>query len=342
MLLCIPSGDAPMILRLASLTLALAFTLTASAQDYDLLLKGGHVLDAKNNIDGIMDVAIKDGLIAQVAANIPTSAALKTVDVKGMYVTPGLLDIHVHAWSEQPGNIEHGVFPDGFTFRSGVTTVVDAGDAGWRNFPEFKARIIDHSKTRVLAMLNIVGAGMVDSPAQYNLADMQAEPTAQMALKYPGLIVGIKSAHFTGPEWLPIEQSVKAGTIAHIPVMIDFGSRRIERPLYQLLEEKLRPGDIYTHMYSGHRGEQDSETGGVGKGMNEGRKRGVIFDVGNGSGSFSWSVAVPLMKAGFTPDSISTDLHVHSMNTDMKTILNVADKFLALGQPFKTVVAEMT
>lgn len=312
------------------------------AQDYDLLLKGGHVIDAKNNIDAVMDVAIKDGTIVKVAADIPSTSAIKTITLKEMYVTPGLIDIHTHSWVDQPHMLEHGVFPDDFTFRNGITTVVDAGSAGWRTFPEFKEHIIDHAKTRVLAMLNIVGAGMIGGAAEQNLSDMEAEPTAAMVLKYPDLIVGIKSAHFNGPEWLPYEQAVKAGTIAHVPVMIDYGARRIERPLSELLERVLRPGDIYTHMYSGHRGEQDSATGGPGKGMREGRARGVIFDVGNGSGSFSWAVAVPLVKAGFVPDSISTDLHVHSMNADMKDLLNVADKFLALGLPLKEVIADMT
>jgi dihydroorotase len=327
-----------------SVSILAACTLSPNllAQDYDLLLKGGHVIDAKNNIDSVMDVAIKDGVIAKVAADIPETSAVKSVKVTGLYVTPGLVDLHTHVYADQPGVQDHGVYPDDFTFRNGVTTVVDAGSSGWRTFPEFKEHIIDHSKTRVLAMLNIVGAGMIGGAAEQNLSDMQAEPTAAMALKYPGIIVGIKSAHFTGPEWLPYEQSVKAGTLAHIPVMIDYGSRRIERPLSDLLERVLRPGNIYTHMYSGLRGEQDSHTGGPGRGMKEGRARGIIFDVGNGSGSFSWTVAVPLVMAGFLPDSISTDLHVHSMNADMKNILNVGDKFLALGLPLNAVVADMT
>jgi dihydroorotase len=151
-----------------------------------------------------------------------------------------------------------------------VTTIVDAGSSGWRSFPDFKDRVIDRSQTRVLAMLNIVGAGMRGGKYENNLADMQAGPTAAMALKYPGVIVGIKSAHFAGPEWTPYEQAVKAGNIAHIPVMIDFGVRRTERPLSQLLETVLRPGDIYTHAFSGERGEQDFKTGGPGPGMREG------------------------------------------------------------------------
>ncbi len=262
----------------------------ATSPDYDLILKGGHVLDAKNHIDSVMDVAIKDGLIAKVAKDIPATDGVKAVELNGLYVTPGLIDIHVHVYAGTGvrASIEGdlSVYPDGFTFRNGVTTVVDAGSSGWRSFPDFKDRVIDRSQTRVLAMLNIVGTGITHTIQEQNLDDMKAEPAAAMALKYPGLIVGIKSAHFTGPEWTPYEQAVKAGTIAHIPVMIDYGSRRIERPLYELLERVLRPGDIYTHAYSGIRGEQDSETGGPGRECGRGGRAGFISMLGMGRAAF--------------------------------------------------------
>ena len=317
-----------------------------AAPTYDLLLRGGHVLDDKNHIDGLMDVAIKDGKIAQVAAHIPSTSALKTIDVKGLYVTPGLIDIHVHVYAgtgERHSYAgDNSVPPDGFTFRVGVTTVVDAGCSGWRNFQDFKDRIIDRSKTRVFAMLNIVGAGMRGGKYEQNTADMDGVATAAMALKYPQTIVGIKTAHYAGPDWTPVEQAVIAGTKANIPVMVDFGTDRPTRPIYDLMTQKLRPGDIYTHMYSGLRHEQDPVTLGPSQALIEGRKRGIYFDVGQGGGSFKWSLAVPMIKAGFIPDSISTDLHIDSMNSAMKDELNVADKILAVGVPLKEVVAEMT
>jgi dihydroorotase len=162
-------------------------------------------------------------------------------------------------------------------------------------------------------------------------------------LKYKGLIVGIKSAHFTGPEWTPYEKAEEVGKIAHIPVMVDFGSNvRAGRTLYDLLNKYFRPDDIFTHMYGGRRGEQDPETKGPSKAMIDGRKRGVIFDVGHGGGSFQWSCAVPLMKAGFVPDSISTDIHNHSMNAGMKDMLNVMDKFLAMGMSLDEVILRST
>jgi dihydroorotase len=320
-------------------------SISAFAQQYDLLLKGGHVIDGRNKLNAVRDVAIKDGRIAAIAANISAASALRTVDASGLYVTPGILDIHAHVYtgtgerSSYAG--DNSVYPDGFTFRVGVTTVVDAGGAGWRNFPDFKDRVIDRSRTRVLAFINIVGHGMRGGKIEQDLADMQAKPTAEMALKHKELIVGVKTAHYAGPEWAPYDQSVEAGTIADIPVMVDYGNNRIERPLFDLLTKKLRPGDIYTHMYSGLRGEQD-DTMGPSKAMIEGRKRGVIFDVGHGGGSFLWRVAVPLMKAGFLPDSISTDLHIGSMNAGMKDQLNVMSKFLAMGMPLDDVILRST
>jgi dihydroorotase len=330
--------------------LRIAFTLLfcslAFAQTkYDLLLQGGHVVDAKNRISAVRDVAIKDGKIAAVAAKIDPKDALKAVDVKGLYVSPGLIDIHVHFYtgtgerSSYAG--DNSLPPDGFTFRAGVTTVADAGCAGWRNFEDFKQRIIDRSKTRVLAFLNIVGNGMRGGRYENDLADMEAAPAAEMAKKYPGLIVGIKTAHYAGPEWTPVEHAVEAGTAAGIPVMVDFGEDRPTRPLADLLTKKLRPGDIYTHCYSGLRHEL-LDDGQLNPGMSEGRKRGVIFDVGHGGGSFAWRIAVPAIKQGFLPDSISTDLHTGSMNSGMKDMLNLMSKFLALGMTVDDVIARST
>lgn len=313
---------------------------------FDLLLKNGRVIDAKNGVDGVRDVAIKDGRIAALGTGLAPSDAIKTIDVKGLIVTPGLIDLHVHVYN---GTGERGSYagdlsvpPDGFTFRNGVTTVVDAGCAGWRNFEDFKDRIIDRSKTRVLAMLNIVGAGMRGGRYEQNLFDMQGDKTAAMAERWPGVVVGIKTAHYAGPEWTPVEQAVIAGIQANVPVMVDFGTDWPQRPLYDLLTRKLRPGDIYTHMYSGLRHEQDPVTLGPSKAMIEGRARGIWFDTGTGGGSFKWALAVPMVRQGFKPDSISTDLHVGSMNSSTKDLLNVASKMMAIGLTLPEAVADMT
>ena len=213
---------------------------------------------------------------------------------------------------------------------------------GWRNFEDFKTACYrSRAKTRVLVFLNIVCNGMRGPKYENDLNDMEVKPAAEMAQKYKGLIVGIKTAHYAGPEWTPVEHAVEAGTIANIPVMVDFGANRPERPMPELVTKKLRPGDIYTHCYSGLRNEQTG-SGHVNPAMFEGRKRGVIFDVGHGGGSFAWRIAVPAMKEGFLPDSISTDIHIGSMNSGMKDMTNVMSKFLVMGMPLDEVVAKST
>lgn len=320
------------------------FAALAFGQEFDLLLKNGHVIDAKNGINALRDVAVKDGRIAAVGANIAAARALKTVDVSGLYVTPGLIDIHVHVFAgggERNSYAgDNSVYPDGFTFRAGVTTVADAGSSGWRNFPEFKDRIIDRSKTRVLAFLNIVGSGMRGGRFEQDMDDMDAKPTAEMALKYKGTIVGVKTAHFNGPEWKPVDQAIAAGKIASIPIMVDFGRAYPERSLAELVTSKFRPGDIFTHCYGGSRGELID--GKVNPAILPAQKRGVIFDVGHGGGSFVWGTAIQAFKEGFYPNSISTDLHITSMNAGMKDMLNVMSKFLALGMKVDKVIALST
>jgi dihydroorotase len=265
--------------------------------------------------------------------------------VTGLYVTPGLVDIHTHVFAgtgeknSYAGDLS--VYPDTFAPRTCVTTVADAGSSGWRNFEDFKQRVIDRSTTRVLAFLNIVGHGMRGGKYEQDLTDMAAQPTADMAKRFPGLVVGVKTAHFSGPEWTPVEHAVEAGTLANIPVMVDFGANRPERPLAELVTKKLRPGDIYTHVYSGIRGELAS-SGHVNPALFEGRKRGVLFDVGHGATSFAWQVAQPAIKEQFPPDSISSDFHLTSMNGAMKDLLNVMDKFLALGFSLDQVVQRAT
>jgi dihydroorotase len=317
----------------------------APAPQYDLLLRGGHVVDPKNRISKVTDVAIKGGKIAAVAPGIDPATALKSIDVPGLYVTPGLIDIHVHVFAGpgERGSYVGGqsVAPDGFTLRSGVTAVADAGCSGWRDFDEFKARIVDRSRTRVFAFLNIVGRGMRGTRYESDLDDMEVGPTAEMAGRHKGLIVGIKTAHYPGREFTPVERAVEAARRAEIPVMVDFGRAYPEKSLAELLAKKLGPGDIYTHVYSGLRGELDP-SGTANPALFEGRKRGIFFDVGHGGGSFAWRVAVPIVREGFLPDSISTDLHAGSANAGMKDMLNVMSKFLALGLPLDEVILRST
>ncbi|MFN7920369.1 MAG: amidohydrolase/deacetylase family metallohydrolase [Bryobacteraceae bacterium] len=329
------------------LAIALVFAASAGAQQaapqYDLLLKGGHVIDPKNNINAPMDVAIAGGKIARVAAGIPAAQAKTVADVTGLYVTPGLIDLHVHVYPRPglPGlERDSSVQPDAFSFRSGVTTMVDAGTTGVKTFPAFREQVIQRARTRILAFLNIVAAGMgtgqEDDPGQ-----LDADAAARMAMANKGVIVGFKSAHYGGPGWESVEKAVAAGKIASLPVMIDFGYLNKVRNLPTLLLDKLRSGDIYTHCYSGHR-EEVLADGKVNPAIAAARKRGIIFDVGHGAGSFYWYVAEAAYKQGFTPDSISTDLHSGSMNAGMKDMANVMSKILNLGSPIDQVIRMST
>ena len=315
----------------------------------DLLIKGGHVIDARANIDAVMDVAIAGGKVARVAANITPSAGQRVVDATGLYVVPGLIDIHSHVFygTEEDAYLSNGfsaVPPDNHSFRSGQTTLVDVGGAGWRNFPQFKASVIDRSRTRVLSFLNIVGSGMKGGPIEQNLADMDARLTAMRIRQHPGVIVGVKLAHYSGPEWDPVTRAVEAGRLGDVPVMVDFGGHTPPLSLEDLLLKYLRPGDILTHTYAHVRGRMPivDDAGRVRPYVLEARKRGIIFDAGHGGGSFLFRQAVPATKQGFYPDVISTDLHTGSMNSGMKNILNTMSKFLNLGMPLADVVKANT
>ncbi|MBS7562810.1 amidohydrolase/deacetylase family metallohydrolase [Mucilaginibacter sp. Bleaf8] len=326
------------------------FCQAARAQTYSIVIKSGHVIDPKNNIDGVMDVAIKDGKIAQVAKNIDSKQAVQVVNAKGLYVTPGLIDIHTHNFfGTQPDHqYENGNLalpPDGFTFRNGVTTVVDAGSSGWRTFPTFKAQTIDQSQTRVLAFINIVGEGMRAGYEQ-NANDMDAKMSAMVARQYKNNVVGFKVAHYEGHEWTPVDRAVEAGKLAgNLPVMIDFGGSNPPLPIEELFMQHLRSGDIFTHCFGQVNGREpivDIQTKKVKPYVWEARKKGIYFDVGYGGISFAYAQAIPATKEGFYPNSISTDIHTGSMNNAMKDMLTTMSKFLALGMDLKSVIQAST
>jgi dihydroorotase len=321
------------------------------AQPYTIVIKGGHVIDPKNNIDGLFDVAIRDGKIVRVAKNIDTAKAVQVVNATGLYVTPGLIDIHAHVFAGTEANryLSNGpdaLPPDGFTFRVGVTTVVDAGGAGWKDFALFKRNIIDRSKTRVLALLNVIGEGMRGGGYEQNPEDMSPSMIAQTAAANRDIIVGIKVAHYTGHDWRPVDSAVAAGRLADIPVMIDFGGSRPALSLEELFMQHLRPGDIFTHAYAnlGQSREAivDESTDKLKPFVLEARKKGILFDVGYGGISFRFSQAIPALKQGFYPSSISTDIHSSSMNNSMKDQLNVLSTFLALGMNLTDVIRAST
>ncbi|MBI2684843.1 MAG: amidohydrolase/deacetylase family metallohydrolase [Acidobacteria bacterium] len=322
--------------------LAIPAMLLAQPQ-YTLLIKGGHVIDPKNGRSAKLDVAIRDKRIAKVAPDIPAAQAARIADATGLYVVPGLIDIHAHVYTGTGTKALTGdssVYPDGFSFRTGVTTLVDAGTSGWRNFEDFRQRVIDRAQTRVFAFINIVGTGM--SPAgEDNNAEMQADQAAAVARKHKDVVVGFKTAHYAGEGWPSVDGALTAGRATDLPIMVDFGYLGLGRNLQTLLGDKMRAGDIYTHCYSGHRGEL-GEDGKVNQAFITGRKRGIIFDVGHGAGSFYWNIASPITEQGFWPDSISTDLHTGSMNAGMKDMINVMSKLLNLGASLEDVIRMST
>ncbi len=335
-------------LKLLSLALVL-MSGSLLSQNYDILIKGGHIIDPVNNIDQVMDLAIKGNKIAAIEKEISANQAKKVVDASGLIVSPGLIDMHTHNFygtvhNRYLANSFSAVPPDGFTFRSGVTTVVDAGSPGWRNFELYKSQIIDPSKTRVLCFLNIVGAGMSGGHREQHIDDMNPKMTAMVAKQNKDHVVGVKLAHFMGYDWTPTELAVEAGKIGSIPVMIDFGGSNPELPLDKLFLEKLRPGDIFTHAYAHVNGRTPivAENGKVRDYVFKAQKRGIIFDVGHGGGSFLFEQAVPAIQQGLKPDVISTDLHTGSMNGGMKNINNVMSKFLNMGLSIQEVIAATT
>jgi dihydroorotase len=329
-----------------SLVIAAFTCCLATAQpEYDLLLKNGHVIDPKNNVDAVMDVAIRAGRIAAVAPGINPAEAKKVIDVSGLYVTPGLVDIHVHlfhttnipaAWAG-----DNSVDPDAFSFRTGVTTMVDAGSSGWRNFETFRNTVIDRAKTRVLAFINIAGYGMMTNAMEQIVDEMQPAEVAKLAKKHSDVVVGVKTAHYEKPDWTAVDRALEAGRLANIPVMVDFGWFLPQRPYWQLVTEKLRPGDISTHFYRAPVPFVD-EHGKVYDYLNRARARGVKFDVGHGGGSFAMRNAVPAIQQHFYPDSISTDLHATSMNSTMIDMPTMMSKLMAMGLPQREAILRST
>lgn len=325
------------------------------AQEIDILLKGGHLIDPKNKIDTKMDVAITGGKISQVASDISPARAKKVIDVKGLYVTPGIIDIHVHVFAgtnlkQQYMDGPNSLPPDGFTLRSGVTTVVDAGSSGWKSFPLFKKNIIDQAKTRVLAFLNIVGDGMGEH--QQDKDDMDPKLAAASAKYYNDYIVGFKVAHFGGPQSIPVDSAVAAGNLSNKPVMVDWRGLPPENSLEELLMKHLRPGDILTHNFHAGKGAGASspmykETlvdsdGKVKPYIFKAQQRGIVFDVGHGANGFVFTQAIPAFKQGLLPNSISSDLHVANMNAGMKDMSNIMSKFLNIGMSLNDVILRST
>lgn len=316
-----------------------------SAQEYDLLLKGGRVIDARNKIDATMDVAVKAGKIAKVSAGIPAATAKKVVDVSGLIVAPGLINIHTHVFAGSKPGFADGPgsqLPDAFGPRSGTTTVVDAGTTGWRTFPEFKAKVIDNSLTRVLAWINIFETGFsAGSAFEPDMNTLDVQKTLEVIKQYPDLIVGARIGHYSGKSWIPFERASELAKLANRPLFVE-----CHMPEYSLKDQldRMRPGDIITHSFENvsERMPVVDEQGKVRPFVLEAQKRGVLFDVGHGGVGFWFNQAIPAFQQGLWPNSFGTDEHRTSMNSGMKNILNVMSKYLNIGMSLQDIIARGT
>lgn len=328
-------------------------TFSVHAQEIDILIKGGHVFDAKNKIDAVMDVSIADGRIVQVAPSISDRHAKQVINASGYYVVPGLIDPHTHVFvGSRPGRFADGfnsLSPDDFSFKSGVTTVVDAGTSGWQNFTTFKSQVIDQSKTRVLAFLNIAAQGLdgteIDQTKseadKHALAEMDVAKTTGMIQQHPDIIVGVKIGHFKGESWVPFERASAAAANTNRPLFVE-----CHLPEYSLEDQlrHMRPGDIITHSFE-NISERAPVIGAGGKVLPyviAAKERGILFDVGHGGSGFWFDQAVPAFEQGLWPDSFGTDLHRFSMNSGMKDILNIMSKYLNIGMPLNEALLRGT
>ena len=317
------------------------FPTVTQAQQFDLLIKNGHVIDPKNHIDSKMDIAVKDGKIAEVNKDIPSSHSKKVVDASGFYVTPGLIDIHTHVFVGPTDGFADGsssVKPDDFTLRSGVTTVVDAGTSGWRNFPVFKKQVIDRSKTRILVFLNAFGEGMIEGPGSEDVNDMDFKMISDTVKKYPDIIVGICIGHYDGGRWAIFEKAEEDARVLNMPLFVECHLKDLSLE-GQL--SRMRPGDILTHCFENIEERTpvvDEKTGKVRPYVLEAKRRGVLFDLGHGGAGFWFSQAMPAMKDGFWPNSFGSDMHHNSVNAAMQDMLNSMSKFLNMGMTLQDVV----
>ena len=301
---------------------------------YDLLLKGGRVIDPANNVDGILDVAIAGRYVSSVQKDISPQLARKVANVSGLVVTPGLIDLHAHFYGYYAA-----VLPDAHCLSEGTTTAVDAGGAGHLTFDDFDRKIISKSKTNVFALINIAGEGMVGLPEQ-DLDGMNVDLTTAKIDQRPDRIVGVKVAHYAGPGWQPLDRGVQAAENTGTYVMVDQAPIK-SRPNNEMLLEHLRPGDITTHCYGFDKPMIDSDDK-VKPYFFEARKRGVKFDVGHGAGSFSFRIAKNAIDQGFPPDTVSTDMHTASILSNQGTMPETMTKMLVLGMDLPDIIKRST
>jgi dihydroorotase len=311
------------------------------AEQFDLLLSGGTVLDPASGRQGRFDIAVRDGRIAAIEPRLAPEAAARVLDVAGRYVTPGLVDFHVHAYW---GVNEFGCDVDPQCMATGVTTAVDAGSAGPATFLGFERFVAAAARTRLLGFVALPRYGIwASTPELTDLRFADPEGAAQTVVEHPETAVGIKvrldrsMVGDNGREAL--HQAVQAGEASHTPVMVHIGYTGIS---IEEIADTLRPGDVITHCFTPLEPSIVDERGRVRPTVRAAKERGVIFDVGHAGRHFPFAIARACLEQGLAPDVISTDIHgkmTPAARLDLPTALN---KMLALGMSLEQVIAACT
>ncbi|MBI4219731.1 MAG: amidohydrolase/deacetylase family metallohydrolase [Chloroflexi bacterium] len=327
--------------------------MTTTAERFDLVLKGGRVLDPGQDRDGRFDLGIRDGRIARVAPDLPDSAAIRVIDVTGKLVTPGLIDLHTHvagALRKAVGEDSY-VEPDLAGVNSGITTVVDAGSVGAYSFGGFLRYVVPNAKTRVISFINAGNVGLLQQPEVRDRSFLDVDSTAATIRAYPGLIKGVKF-RMVSPAIveLGIELPKTAKRMAvegGVRVMVHVGDILKDDPVGaelapRLLSEVLTAGDIVTHTTSHRIGALLGKDGKLLPQAREARQKGVIFDVGHGMANFTFKSARSVLDQGFVPDTLSSDLTERGRRGPLKSLTEVMGKFLALGLSLSDVVRMVT
>jgi dihydroorotase len=313
---------------------------------YDLILRGGRVVDPLQKLDAVTDVAFSDGKVARIGAGLQAAASTDVRDVSGRIVTPGLIDLHTHVYW---GGTSLGIDAEDFCRSSGVTTAVDTGSAGPGNFAGFRKHVIERSAVRILAYLHVSFAGiyafsprvMVGESEEIRL--MAPIDAAEVANANRDIIVGIKvrvGARASGRSGtVPLDIALQVADEVGLPLMAHIDE---PPPSYEEVLARLRPGDILTHAFRPFPNSPATAQGTVKRAVIEARQRGVLFDIGHGKGSFAFKTARAMLANGFLPDTISSDVHALCINGPAFDQVTTMSKFLRLGMPLTEVIAAST